>query len=287
MNKIPIFIINLEKDINKKKYMSKLCQKHLLKCNFTAAVDGKRLDNTELEKVYNQKCTIKKIGRKLSAGEIGCALSHKKIYQKMVDENIEKAIVLEDDIVFDNRIHDLLSLLDKFPDDWECVLLHYHRNNPFVKYYCVSLRNRINIGKGLKIVRFIDIMHSTGAYIINTAGAAKLLTSLNQGICKPIDHYTGDDNQLNLYGVYPRIIETDPIQDQQSTITKERKTVRSHDEKVSDDQLLYIEKLRSTLKKVGLHTLFKAINTKRLEILFYIYNFKKCIAKPKKYTNQS
>lgn len=46
--------------------------------------------------------------RPISDGEIGCALSHRRIWQNMVDEDIAYALVLEDDITIDKRLLDLL-----------------------------------------------------------------------------------------------------------------------------------------------------------------------------------
>ncbi len=287
MQNIPIFIVNLEKDIDKKEHMKKLCRRHALDCQFIHAVYGKDLDQNELAELYDAKRAVNEYGRELSAGEIGCTLSHKEIYRTMIKKNIKHAVVFEDDITFDHRIHDAISTVANFPDDWECVLLHYHRNNPFAKFYCISPYNRIAVGKGLKIVRFTDLMHSTGAYIINLAGAHKLLSILEQGVYKPTDHYTGDENDINLYGLYPRLVETDTEIHLQSEILIERNVARrnapgqSGRAKRPERQ---IDKFRKLLKKIGLHELFRKINLKRAEIIYFLKNIRQCLIKPKKYT---
>ncbi len=286
MDSIPIFIVNLKQDTEKKEHMQELCKHYALDCQFTNAVYGKNLDQNELTKIYNAKRATKEYGRELSAGEIGCTLSHKNIYRKMVSDNIEQALVFEDDITFDHRIHDALASISNFPKDWECVLLHYHRNNPFSKRYCISFYDRKVVGKGLKTVRFTDLMHSTGAYIINLAGARKLLADLEEGIYKPIDHYTGDEHDVNLYGMHPRLVETDPKIHLQSAILTERNIARKSTLKQEgkiDKSESSIEKIRQMLKKIGLHAFFKKINVKRLDIIFYMKNFKMCLIKPEKY----
>jgi len=286
MNHIPIFIINLKQDTEKKKHMQQLCNQYRLDCQFIDAVYGKEIDKNKLTKVYDKKRTLAEIGRELSVGEIGCTLSHMHIYQKMIDEHIEQAIIFEDDITFNNRIHDVFSSISNFPEDWECVLLHYHRNGTFRKRYCISFHDRKAVAKGLKIVRFTDLMHSTGAYIVNLAGAKKLLTHLEKGIYKPIDHYTGNENDVNLYGLHPRIVETDSKIHLQSILFKERnmliKNALEQRGKIKKPEK-NIEKFRTILKKIGLHALFKKINDKRLDIMFYVKNFKMCLVKPKKY----
>jgi glycosyl transferase family 25 len=278
MNNIPIFIVNLKKDTEKKAHMQQLCKQHGLDCQFIDAVYGKEVVEKKLAKVYNRKRTLEEMGRELTAGEIGCTLSHKYIYQKMIDEHIEKAIIFEDDIIFDQSIHEVLSSIDNFPDDWEVTLLIYYRILPSLNRYCISLRNRIPVSKHFKIVRFIDLMHSTAGYAINLSGATKLLSSLDEGMYKPIDHYTGDEQHINLYGLHPKPVNIDPLQGLNSSIAEERNKTRSDSEYPDTDNL------RTILKKIGLHHLFKKINTKRLDILYYLQNFKKCIIQPKKYT---
>ena len=115
MNNIPIFIVNLKKDTEKKAHMQQLCKQHGLDCQFIDAVYGKEVDENELAKVYDRKRALEERGRELIAGEIGCTLSHKNIYRKIVNNHIEQALVFEDDITFDHRIHDALSSISNFP----------------------------------------------------------------------------------------------------------------------------------------------------------------------------
>ncbi len=278
MNNVPIFIINLKKDTEKKEHMLQLCKRHGLDCQFIDAVYGKEVDENKLAKVYDKKRTLSEMGRELTAGEIGCTLSHKYIYQKMVDEHIEKAIIFEDDVIFDQSIHEVLSSMDNFPDDWEVTLLIYYRILPSLNRYCVSLRDRIPVSKHFKTIRFIDLMHSTAGYAINLSGAERLLSSLDEGMYKPIDHYTGDEHHVNLYGLHPKPINIDPLHGLNSSIAEERNATRSGSGQSDTDNF------RTMLKKTGLHTLFKQINTKRFDILYYLQNFKKCIIQPKRYT---
>ena len=88
---IPIFIINLKKDIDKQQHMEILCKRYNLQCHFIEAVYGKDLDKETLSMVYNKEKSISEFGRELTKGEIGCALSHMNIYKHMIEQNIEKA----------------------------------------------------------------------------------------------------------------------------------------------------------------------------------------------------
>ncbi len=281
---LSIFIINLKKDVNKKLHMQKLCDKYSLDYTFIEAIYGKELPRDIVSKIYNQEKAVKEIGRELTLGELGCALSHMKIYEKMVNENIENAIIFEDDISFDATILEAISSIKNFPTDWECVLLCYYRMAFYKKNYCINFRNRLQVGKRLKIVRFTALMHSTAAYVINQKGAKKLLSSMKEGIYKPVDHYTGDDQHVNLYGLYPKVVTIDSELGYNSTIALERNKLNT----VSEDN-----GLRKTLKRIGLFTFFKKINQKRQTVqfcferfLYLLLHFNDCIKKPKKYKNE-
>jgi len=282
---IPIFIVNLKKDIEKKQYMERILKKYKLKYEFVPAIYGKDLDSKIVKKVYNKKKAINLLGRELSLPEIGCALSHKNIYEKIVNEKIEKAIIFEDDIFLDKKFLEIYNnTFELFPKDWECILLCYYRNAFYKKNYCISFRNRKKISKNLKIIRFTALMHSTAGYIINQRGAKKLLKTLKkEKIYKPIDHYTGDDKHINLYGIYPKTVDIYPFLGFNSSIAEERrKTVSSRIEKP--------DKIRSFLKKIHLFYIFKKINLIKQKIqfflerwIYFIFNIHKCIKKTKSY----
>ena len=81
---ISIFIVNLKKDIEKKEYMQELCQKYNLQVEFIEAVDGRALDEEDIAELYSRDKSINEIRRELFVPEIGCALSHKYIYELML-----------------------------------------------------------------------------------------------------------------------------------------------------------------------------------------------------------
>ncbi len=75
----------------------------------------------------------------LNNGEIACSLSHRNIYQAIVDNGWKRVLIFEDDVVpeFENlpRITDTLKEL---PEDWELFYLGYLKNE------------QVTIGKRLK-----------------------------------------------------------------------------------------------------------------------------------------
>ena len=144
---IKIYIINLKRDFEKKVHMQNICKKFKLNPEFIDAVDGKFLSRKEIKTVYSKEEAIKNIGREMTKGEIACALSHKSIYQKMIDDNIDNALILEDDVDFDDRLLHCLSMIDDFPSErsskWEVVLLGHHseRSRESITKHGVCIKN--------------------------------------------------------------------------------------------------------------------------------------------------
>jgi glycosyl transferase family 25 len=65
----------------------------------------------------------------LNTGEIACAVSHRNIYQDMIDNSWKHVLVFEDDVVPDaGNISLLPETLKELPPDWELFYLGYLKN---------------------------------------------------------------------------------------------------------------------------------------------------------------
>ncbi len=85
---IPIFLINLDTRPDRLVYVS--TQLHELHLPFTriSAVLGKNLTESE-QQLFDKDRFIIEYKKPVTLGEIGCAMSHRLIWQKMLDENLE------------------------------------------------------------------------------------------------------------------------------------------------------------------------------------------------------
>jgi len=70
---------------------------------------------------------LKRTHRSMNIGEIACALSHRAIYQDVIDQGHRRALILEDDVRpnpnFSAHFRQALSTL---PEDWELLMLGYY-----------------------------------------------------------------------------------------------------------------------------------------------------------------
>ena len=129
MNK-KIFVINLKRCPGKREIMVRRLKKHATNFDvtFIEAVDGNELTNQNLKeknislvKDYRDPYS----GRNMTWGEVGCTLSHFKVYDRCIKENIDIAIIFEDDIMipplFEEKLNDTLTRLKEM--DWEFCYL--------------------------------------------------------------------------------------------------------------------------------------------------------------------
>lgn len=100
----------------------------------------------------------------LTPGAIGCALSHKKAYEYIINNKISSALILEDDITFDKDFNRKLSQIYlKVPKDFDVLFIGYHNTSD----------------------KYLDRVHSVYSkpkklyglfgYIVTLEGAKKLL----------------------------------------------------------------------------------------------------------------
>jgi len=202
--------------------MEALCKQKNLQCHFREAVYGKDLDKETLSMVYNKKKSISEFGRELTKGEIGCALSHMNIYKHMIEQNIEKAIVFEDDIYIAQDFSSLLDTIDNYPNNWELILFGYHKGPEEDKSVKTSLRSRQKITAKHTLVRLVETSKGAHGYLISLRGAKKLMKQLSI-IKAPIDLYTNNDKYINLYAITPRFIRVHDIFGKQSNLESERR----------------------------------------------------------------
>lgn len=89
-----IYCINMADARDRREHTISECGKYGLEVEFIEAVNGKALADDELrELVFEPAREV------LTRGEIGCALSHLKAYEKLVRDGFDKALILEDDVV--------------------------------------------------------------------------------------------------------------------------------------------------------------------------------------------
>ena len=157
--KIQTYIINLEKSVLRREYMDNLLSIYsFLDIHYVKGVEGKKLSESEISERFDKDRCLK--------GEIGCTLSHRECYEKLLSTSSGYALILEDDIHPMRDLSELLQVdMDKILNTNKPVILFLSGDYWFWKY------------EG-SIVSVYDAVGAY-AYIINRA-AAKCILSIKK-----------------------------------------------------------------------------------------------------------
>ncbi len=107
----PLFVINMPKDADRREGIAARARDVGVDLTFIEAVNGREMSDEAIATVYDSARRKRFFGRDMTKGEIGCLLSHRKIFEKMIAENIPLAAVLEDDVIFEADFKEALSAL--------------------------------------------------------------------------------------------------------------------------------------------------------------------------------
>lgn len=203
----PIFIISLPNSPRRKDIAHRLNWLGI-PFQFFDATDGRTLSETELSQVdYHFFPNRFSVERKLTLGEIGCAISHIRVYQHIKQNNIPEAIILEDDAMLHHHFIKIFSILkQKLPKKAQIVFLAHGK----AKYWPIKK----SLPEGYHLVRYRypssnskRFIAGACAYLITQDAADILLTHANP-IKLPADYLTGaiQINRLIAYGVEPSCV---------------------------------------------------------------------------------
>lgn len=147
------------------------------------AVDGKLLPD---EVVGNLTSSVHfSMGRELERGEIGCFLSHRKCWERLLDTNEKYALVLEDDLILSDRSPTFMLSDDWIPDTCDLIQLFISPNRK--KYVCCHKERDLVTGDQLWIP-VSPTPVGTLAYIISRK-AAKVALKESETFNLPVDEF--------------------------------------------------------------------------------------------------
>lgn len=120
-----ICIINMPRSFKRRAAaLFQIGRMKLKNAGLVEAIDGRSLD---LEKMkaegrlqwndWNQ--------RDLTNGEVGCYLSHVKVWNMLVEQNLNKILICEDDTIWRPDANEIADrFMAEVPDDWD--IIHFH-----------------------------------------------------------------------------------------------------------------------------------------------------------------
>jgi glycosyl transferase, family 25 len=194
----PIFVVNLPQAVERRAASRAQLESLGLSPTFVEAVNG-RAPDLDLDRILDRRGRLKRAPKPLSPGEIGCYLSHWKILNRIVDEGIPQALVLEDDFVVTDELPPVLAALaSRDLPNYDIVKLAI--SEPQTK----SFEAIAPLTQASSLVRHHNVLNSTLAYVITREGAKRFL-GYGMPIRYPVDVAMNRSwrHGMNILGVRP------------------------------------------------------------------------------------
>lgn len=193
-----IWVINLDKSKDRLDKIKKNFDKLDLNFNRFKAIEGKKLDQNQIEENTSWLCR----NILCNHGIVGCGMSHMGLWKQLLnDDTTDKYIILEDDAVLDKKSIDIIGKIEQYIDKYNINMLNL---------YSFSLVDNNNVKfeiDGFKFGKSSLTGYLTG-YILTKKGAEIFLNNIKK-INYHIDFQIGYVNffkDLNIYASSPKII---------------------------------------------------------------------------------
>lgn len=127
-----IFVVSIERAKDRHVQVSK--QLEGLSFEFFWGTDKMSFDWEQMKAVpdvYDEKKAKKynRVGKPMNAGEVACALSHRKLYEHIVAGKYQRVLIFEDDVVpLSENFSKLAAVINELPGDWGLVYFGYTKH---------------------------------------------------------------------------------------------------------------------------------------------------------------
>lgn len=112
---LPVFMVSLEPDTERRKALQKRFSEKYREFYHVKAVDGRKLSAKHyFTEVYPY---FKEYNRLISPSELGCTLSHLSALKQFLDSGADRALIIEDDILGSDEDLDKIASISKIMPD--------------------------------------------------------------------------------------------------------------------------------------------------------------------------
>ncbi|KAI6173397.1 hypothetical protein M3Y98_01077000 [Aphelenchoides besseyi] len=166
-----VYVVNLQRRPERMKRMESIMK--LLGIDYVRfnATDGRTLTEKELSDIHVLPGYLDPYHKRpLKRGEIGCFLSHYRIWTEIVTEKLDRVLIFEDDIRFTENstkiLRGMVEDLMKMRDEWDLIYLGRKKNDANAQEFYV---------RGHRYLSTVTYSYWTLGYAISQRGAQKLL----------------------------------------------------------------------------------------------------------------
>jgi glycosyl transferase, family 25 len=162
------YVINLTRSVDRRRHVTAELKKTGLKYEIITAVDGRELDLSDTSIVDPSLTTM----TQFVPGVAGGALSHLSVYQRILADGLDEALVLEDDVMLPADLDSLADSVAQQLTGAEVALLSCDSPGPCK----MSREGSVVLPSARQLVLPIDIRQprSAGAYIITREACERM-----------------------------------------------------------------------------------------------------------------
>jgi glycosyl transferase family 25 len=197
----PIWVISLPSAAERRRFVVEGFSTLNIPFELVDGVDGNALSLEDLDS-YSRRRALLEIARPLTLGDLGCSLSHLKLYERMQREKVPHAVIMEDDVSPTPDLLPVLRELGRVPADWDVVTLH----SLFGSAEPEPVNDDVIAGK-FRVCRYRRAIFGTQCYVI-TLDAARRALAAGYPVCMPPDEllFRKFPAALTVYGIEPRVV---------------------------------------------------------------------------------
>ena len=180
VSNIKCFIIHLKRANKRRKFVDEIVNNVPMASEIIDAIDGSLLPEKEINSILsNKKIYNPKYPFNVNLGEIGCFLSHREAWQRIVDQKLEAGLIIEDDVrvnppIFNKSLNFTLRYIRKYK------YIQFQVREPNRRTDIIETENE------LKILNPLPVHLRTSAQLVSFEAAVELLNKTKK-IDRPVD----------------------------------------------------------------------------------------------------
>lgn len=224
-----VLIISLKESQKRREILIKKLNEIDVEFMFINAFDLRYINEEAKIDLLRKKIITYSVWRNLSCAEIGCALSHKKAYEYIVNNNLDGAVILEDDVILNDNFKEFIdTVIFKKNINNKIIILGGQEGTLGEKRLYFSKRSTTSVGEFVIKKSFYsnDRIKRACAYYITKSGALQLLEVTKTITCEADswNEICKLNNNLSIWMLFPNVASHPRIIIGQSTIEPFRKS---------------------------------------------------------------
>lgn len=165
------YVVNLARSLDRRAHITRELLKTSVQYKLVTAVDGRELDMADAAVIDPSF-----VARGEFPGSAGAALSHLSVYRKIIEDGLDVALILEDDVILPADLNKLAEEVGKHLSAAEVALLSIDCPNPVQ----LSREGAVGLSGGRQLALPIDVSQprSAGAYLITREACDRMIKLL-------------------------------------------------------------------------------------------------------------